>query len=209
MARPLTARQEQVYAFIHDKITVLGYCPTVREIGDFLGIKSPNGVMCHLRALERKGLICRTANKSRAIELRDQSTPPAEPAAKHEASLTVRGCVAQGTCKLFEAPQPFDFVEVLRPSQRYLLQFNGHDLVDYSIADGDMLVVEPGNHVSGDALRLVQCPDGTIELKPPVAEEQADLPAQVIGSIVGVLRIHRPRLGVKPPHLQLRTAQPA
>ena len=43
--------------------------PTVREIGEQFGIKSPNGVMCHLRALERKGLIRRSPNKSRAIEL--------------------------------------------------------------------------------------------------------------------------------------------
>ena len=53
----LTDRQQEVYEFIRDKIRSRGYGPTVREIGGEFGIASPNGVMCHLRALERKGLV--------------------------------------------------------------------------------------------------------------------------------------------------------
>ena len=53
----LTQRQQQVYEFIHDKIVNRGYGPTVREIGEHFDISSPNGVMCHLKALEKKGLI--------------------------------------------------------------------------------------------------------------------------------------------------------
>ena len=55
MARQLTERQQAVYDMIRDLIVQRGYGPTVREIGEQFGIKSPNGVMCHLRALERKG----------------------------------------------------------------------------------------------------------------------------------------------------------
>ena len=65
----LTNRQKDVYEFIRDKITNRGYGPTVREIGERFDISSPNGVMCHLKALEKKGLITRSPNKSRAIEL--------------------------------------------------------------------------------------------------------------------------------------------
>src|SRR5262245_26140116 len=52
----LTSRQKEVFEFVRDLITNRGYGPTVREIGDKFGISSPNGVMCHLKALEKKGL---------------------------------------------------------------------------------------------------------------------------------------------------------
>ena len=67
----LTKRQQDVYDFIRDKIHSRGYGPTVREIGNHFNISSPNGVMCHLKALERKGLISREQNMSRAIQLAD------------------------------------------------------------------------------------------------------------------------------------------
>jgi repressor LexA len=65
----LTKRQRQIYEYLQDKILNRGYGPTVREIGNHFEIKSPNGVMCHLKALERKGLISREQNMSRAIQL--------------------------------------------------------------------------------------------------------------------------------------------
>ena len=49
----LTRRQKLVYEFIRDKIVNRGYGPTVREIGERFSISSPNGVMCHLKALEK------------------------------------------------------------------------------------------------------------------------------------------------------------
>ena len=71
---PLTRRQREVYNFIRDKIQSRGYGPTVREIGNKFGISSPNGVMCHLKALEKKGLITREPNMSRAIQLMEDPT---------------------------------------------------------------------------------------------------------------------------------------
>src|ERR1700687_2567654 len=64
----LTDRQREIYDFIRDKIETRGYGPTVREIGLAFGIKSPNGVMCHLKALEKKGLIIREGFSARAIQ---------------------------------------------------------------------------------------------------------------------------------------------
>src|SRR5215210_4347156 len=69
----LTKRQRLVYEFIKDKIRGRGYGPTVREIGENFEISSPNGVMCHLKALEKKGIITREPNMSRAIQLTDAS----------------------------------------------------------------------------------------------------------------------------------------
>src|SRR5580704_5541933 len=68
----LTERQREIYDFIRDKIKNRGYGPTVREIGEHFDIKSPNGVMCHLKALEKKGLIIREPNMSRAIQLSNE-----------------------------------------------------------------------------------------------------------------------------------------
>ena len=68
----LTPRQRDIYEFLKDKILNRGYGPTVREIGNEFGIRSPNGVMCHLKALEKKGLIIRESHMSRAIQLSDK-----------------------------------------------------------------------------------------------------------------------------------------
>src|SRR4051812_50228580 len=67
----LTSRQREVFDFIREKITGRGYGPTVRVIGENFRISSPNGVMCHLKALEKKGLISREPNMSRAIQIAD------------------------------------------------------------------------------------------------------------------------------------------
>src|SRR5262245_62828034 len=71
----LTAKQKRIYDFIRDKIEQRGYPPTVREIGEAFKIKSPNGVMCHLNALEKKGLINREKQAARAIQLADHVPP--------------------------------------------------------------------------------------------------------------------------------------
>jgi SOS-response transcriptional repressor LexA len=65
----LTQRQEGIYEYIRGRILAGDPAPTVREIGEAFGIRSPNGVMCHLKALEKKGYIVRDENLSRAIRL--------------------------------------------------------------------------------------------------------------------------------------------
>src|SRR5258707_11424759 len=84
----LTERQREIYDFIKHKIEGRGYGPTVREIGEGFGIKSPNGVMCHLKALEKKGLITREEHAARAIQLVDHRRP--------SAGLPYLGLVAAG-----------------------------------------------------------------------------------------------------------------
>src|ERR1700732_2709705 len=84
----LTERQREIYDFIRDKIEIRGYGPTVREIGSAFDIKSPNGVMCHLKALEKKGLIKREGLAPPAIHLIDHPPPGAR--------LPMYGLVAAG-----------------------------------------------------------------------------------------------------------------
>src|SRR5689334_9022416 len=85
----LTDRQREIYEFIRGKIENRGYGPTVREIGEGFQIKSPNGVMCHLKALEKKGLIKREEHAARAIQLVDHRRP--------SVGLPFLGRVAAGT----------------------------------------------------------------------------------------------------------------
>src|ERR1700758_5310636 len=85
----LTEKQKRIYEFIQDKIDSRGYGPTVREIGLAFGIKSPNGVMCHLKALEKKGLIIREGFSARAIQLVDHH--------RASAGLPLLGRVAAGS----------------------------------------------------------------------------------------------------------------
>ena len=93
----LTVRQREIYDFIRHKIESRGYGPTVREIGTAFDIKSPNGVMCHLKALEKKGLIIRenfSARRRRIssggtlaggkAKLRGRTNRLAEPARREE-----------------------------------------------------------------------------------------------------------------------------
>lgn len=68
--RPLTRRQRRIYDYLRRYLKHNGYPPTVREIGDYFMIASPNGVAGHLAALEKKGWIKRkTKGASRAIKL--------------------------------------------------------------------------------------------------------------------------------------------
>jgi len=69
MVQQLTQRQSDVYTFLRNSHTERGYWPTVREIAAHFGIRSPNGVFCHLQTLEKKGWIRRESNLSRAITI--------------------------------------------------------------------------------------------------------------------------------------------
>jgi len=132
----VTERQRAVYEFIRDKIRNRGYGPTVREIGDHFGIRSPNGVMCHLKALEKKQLISREPNMSRAIRL------TAEPI--HETGLPLAGRIAAGVLhEAIEQDERVDFDDLFEGKGKNLfaLQVNGDSMIEDQIADGDYVVI--------------------------------------------------------------------
>src|SRR5512146_3165105 len=95
----LTRRQEQTLEFIRRSIEQRGYPPTLREIGEYMGIRSTNGVNDHLRALERKGYLTREDMKSRALKLVEEALGgPAKVAANDDdlVEVQVLGRVAAG-----------------------------------------------------------------------------------------------------------------
>lgn len=197
MSHPqLTERQRNVYDMIRGLMIRRGYGPTVREIGEHFGIKSPNGVMCHLRALERKGLIKRSPNKSRAIEL-------THAADRSGHSLPMAGMVAAGPTTLaFEQAERLDFSEALFRDDRFILRVSGDSMIDAHITDGDYVVIQKQTHAEPGQMVVAQTPEGEatlkywfpeddrIRLQPANAEMEPIYvkDASVIGIAVGVVR---------------------
>jgi repressor LexA len=132
----LTDKQLAVYEFIRDTIRGRGYGPTVRDIGDAFGIRSPNGVMCHLRALEAKGFIHREENKARAIELTHESI-------EEERGLPLCGRIAAGGLQeAIEQKERIDLGEFFRGKGMYALEVAGDSMIEAQIASGDYVVVK-------------------------------------------------------------------
>ncbi len=196
MNRSLTARQQQVYDFIREKIVARGFGPTVREIGDFLNISSPNGVVCHLKALERKGMINRLANKSRAIELTEIISRD------KQYSLPLGGRILGDFCSF--SVEEGTTVELLRfiGEDRFAVKVVGDSLQDVHISSGDSLIVQRQSAATAGQLVLVDLPnEGTqlvywmpessrVRLQPLGRNASARFVenAQVVGVVVGLFR---------------------
>ncbi|MFV2065954.1 MAG: transcriptional repressor LexA [Pirellulales bacterium] len=154
----LTKRQRDVYVFIRDKIRQRGYGPTVREIGEKFGISSPNGVMCHLKALEKKGLITREPNMSRAIQL---TTEPAE-----ERGMPLLGQIAAGTLhEAIEQAERFDFNAIFKHKNQFALKVRGDSMIDAQIADGDIVIVRRQRTANKGDMVVAQTEEGDATLK--------------------------------------------
>ena len=192
----LTERQRDVYQFIRDKIRGRGYGPTVREIGQEFKITSPNGVMCHLKALQKKGLILRSPNKSRAIELAK------EPATEGR-GLPLVGCVAAGMTTLaFEQNEEIDFGDLFRKNNQFVLEVRGDSMIEAHIADGDFVVIKKQKFANAGEIVVAQTPEGEATLKywfpehnrirlQPVNRTMEPIyvkQAEVLGVCVGVVR---------------------
>ncbi|MBL4885261.1 MAG: repressor LexA [Planctomycetaceae bacterium] len=151
---PLTERQQAIYDFLKDKIMNRGYGPTVREIGNHFGIRSPNGVMCHLKALERKGLITRESHMSRAIQLTDHSQ-------MRSTSMTLAGQIQAGNPVLaVEDEDKIDFSNLFDGDGRFCLRVKGDSMIEDHIAEGDYVVVSKQN-TCNDGDIVVALVDGT------------------------------------------------
>jgi repressor LexA len=145
----LTKRQEQTLDFIRRSIEDRGYPPTLREIGEHMGIRSTNGVNDHLRALERKGYLTREDMKSRALKLvEDQLSAPANKIGTEEDLIEVRvlGRVAAGL-PLYAEENVIDTVRVDRMLVRggrevFGLRVTGDSMIDAGILSGDYIFVK-------------------------------------------------------------------
>lgn len=129
----LTVRQREIYEFLKDLILNRGYGPTVREIGAQFGIRSPNGVMCHLKALEKKGLITRESHMSRAIQLADSP--------HDRMTLQMVGQVSANAPIRETELERIDFAALFDGERHFLLKAKDDSYNDLQIAAGDQLVL--------------------------------------------------------------------
>ena len=156
----LTARQREIYNFIRSKIQGRGYGPTVREIGVHFQIKSPNGVMCHLKALQKKGLIHREPNMSRAIQLLrpNQAMHLMESEATSDASLP--SSRSNG-----EQQEELTFTDWMEPGDKFALKVSGDSMIDEHIADGDYVIIKRQEQARDGQIVAVRDEDGEATLK--------------------------------------------
>src|SRR5215470_5835031 len=153
----LTSRQREVFDFIHEKISGRGYGPTVREIGEHFSIASPNGVMCHLKALEKKGLISREPNMSRAIQLEDDYK-----------GLPLVGRVAAGVMhEAIEQKERLDFDAVFnnKRDNLFALKVSGDSMIDAHIDDGDYVIIRRQHTAAPGQIVVAQTGEGEATLK--------------------------------------------
>jgi len=141
LGNQLTIRQQAIYEFIRDLIQRRGFGPTIREIADAFDIRSPNGVVCHLRALEKKGLIIRNEFKARAIELPQLQAERKRARAEAEPGMPFAGVVAAGfTNHAFKLNERINFDEVFGSPGTFVLRVRGDSLIEAHIADGDYVI---------------------------------------------------------------------
>jgi repressor LexA len=140
----LTTRQQEIWQFLAEYVDEHGYPPTVREIGDAVGLASPSTVHAHLANLERAGLLRRDPTKPRAIELigRRREETSAQPV-NAIPRLPLLGRIAAGGPLLAEEAIE-DEIAVPEPLGRnadFLLRVKGESMIEAGILDGDIVVV--------------------------------------------------------------------
>ncbi|MFO0632354.1 MAG: transcriptional repressor LexA [Nannocystaceae bacterium] len=205
MRPDLTDRQRQALDYITDCLNARGYPPTLREIGEHMGIRSTNGVNDHLKALERKGYLVREELKSRALRPVDHGAP------REEIEVEILGRVAAGEPILAEenvidrVVVDRHFLGAVKARDVFGLVVRGDSMIDDGIFDGDYIFVRKRSRGLGEIIVVViegeaTCkrfyPEGDrIRLQPantamqPIYVRRADFrTVDILGKVVGVYR---------------------
>jgi repressor LexA len=207
MAQKLTRRQRQVLMFIEQQIRDRGYPPSVREIGEAVGLTSPSTVHSHLRTLQNLGYLRRDPTKPRAIEVRWDPNSGAIMERRPVRHVPLVGDVAAGTDVLAEEnveelyPLPADFTG---DGDLFMLRVRGESMIEAGILDGDFVVAEQGVFAGPNDIDVAGIPGGEATVKyyrsegpvvtltpanptmEPMVLDAADV--QVYGKVVAVLR---------------------
>lgn len=156
--RELTKRQQQILDFVRSEVHRRGYPPSVREIGDAVGLSSSSTVHSHLAAIEAKGYIRRDPTKPRALEVLDFRDNDSAVDYGHVYSVPVVGQVAAGQPILasenIEATisLPAEFAG----EHTFILKVRGDSMIDAGILNGDHVVVlQQDTATNGDVVVAV------------------------------------------------------
>ncbi|MDQ3867063.1 MAG: transcriptional repressor LexA [Actinomycetota bacterium] len=210
----LSDRQSEIYEFVARYAGRHGYPPTVREIGEAVGLASPSTVHAHLANLERAGYLRRDPTKPRALELVRGEHQRVEPTVSGEASrirvLPLVGQIAAGGPLLAEQNIE-DRIAVPEPlssgvGEEFLLRVRGESMIeagilpdDYVVVrrqqtaqNGDIVVALVGDDEAADEATVKRFfrEDGRIRLQPENAALEPLYPShvQILGKVVGVFR---------------------
>jgi repressor LexA len=205
----LTTRQQEIWQFLAAYVDEHGYPPTVREIGDAVGLASPSTVHAHLANLERAGLLRRDPTKPRALELVGRKREQAPASAVSAPMLPLVGQIAAGGPLLAEEAIE-DEIAVPEPLGReadFLLRVKGESMIEAGILDGDIVVVRKQSDartgeivvalVGGDETAdeatvktFHRERDGRIRLQPENAALEPLYPehVEILGKVTGVFR---------------------
>ena len=164
----ITARQREILDFISSEMQSRGYPPSVREIGEAVGLTSPSTVHTHLNTLERLGYLRRDPTKPRAIEVRWDSNSGAVMERRPVRHVPLVGDVAAGTDVLASEnveellPVPLDFTG---EGDLFMLRVRGDSMIDAGILDGDFVIaVQQVTADNGDVI-VAGIPDGEATVK--------------------------------------------
>lgn len=206
----LTETQQRIFDFIRTYIEQNGYPPAIRDIGAAFDIKSPNGVMCHLRALKKKGYIHRDEklldsknNVVRGGRARGITIPGVTAGGF---SLPLLGVVAAGkTLEAVEQNERLEMRDLFTHDNLYVLKVRGTSMIDSQIADGDFVIIKRQEQADNGE-KVVAMVDKAMTLKKfykrkdhvrlepcnsdmdPIIVDTSKENVSVLGVLVGVIR---------------------
>jgi repressor LexA len=207
----LTARQREILDFIRGFMSRVGYPPTVREIGGHFGFV-PRSVFDHLKALERKGYLRRTASKSRSLQILEASgeAAPAPPIRAYGLSrdLPILGRVAAGEPLLAEQNVEGTLTisrEWVNGDEAFLLKVQGESMIGAHILPGDLaLVRRQSTAENGEIVVAMVNDEATVKrvffrkdaviLQPEnpamaaIQVRRGEKSFQIVGKVIGILR---------------------
>lgn len=200
--KPLPTRQQEILDFLRRRIRETGFVPSIREIGEALGLQSTSTIHYHLTGLSQRGLIRWEKGKNRAIQLIGESESPA--AVDSPRALPIAGRIAAGNPieGIADGSESLDIGELWAQPGNFLLEVTGESMIEDHIAPGDYVVVRPQSTArngeivvalvdgSESTLKRFYKESGRIRLQPansamePIYSEQV----QIQGRVVGVIR---------------------
>ena len=198
----ISTKQTEILEYIKEVTLSRGYPPTVREIGEAVGLKSSASVHAHLATLEKNGFIRRDPSKPRAIEIVDDDFALTR---KEYAQIPIVGRVAAGEPLLAEEniqdyfPIP---VEMLPNDQIFMLIVKGDSMINAGIFDGDKVIVRQKNSAQNGDIVVALIEDGAtvktfynegdhIRLQPenPDYDPIIVKDVAILGEVIGVFRL--------------------
>ncbi len=168
MAQVLTAKRKAILDCISESLRDRGYPPSVREIGESVGLTSSSTVHAHLAVLQREGYLRRDPTKPRAIEVRFDPASKVVMDARPLRHVPLVGTVAAGTGVLAQEnveelfPLPEDFTGT---GSLFMVRVQGDSMVDAGILDGDFVVVRQQPEAERGDIVVAGIPDGEATVK--------------------------------------------